>query len=575
VSLPYSLDFNSSVTATISDGADLGTGFTMILDHSQPRLAEDVVVSDPDVNGYEPSLLNLNAIAGQLEISSQAGIAYLDNNNQVNTLGVGLTNPTSTFIIRTTLANVATGGGSAQAGLWFGITDDDFAKLVVVNDNNIEFRVERDGASANNTTDQLLATGTGAFGNNVILELLVDPNASSATAYYTIAAGSKVELGTLTLPSDYFTGRTDVAALASTPFAGIFATHRSGTQFTAAFDDFEVDNSNLDPVISDQSFTVAGDAPLGQVVGQVAASDADGTIEVFSFDVASSVFAIDNSGLITVSGTPDQSSYILPVTITDNSGGSASADITVNVNPTTLPPEPFAGVLINFQRDEDTPPSGFLEDFGESYSQRTASEQGSGIYTYGWIDTENGNPISLVGQARNRGGTQNPLELRTTIHMNHPSTPPSGYWEIAVPNGLYEVTVSVGDQSIGSDPTVHRINAEGINIIDNFVPSSGNEFSSGTAVIEVLDGKLTLDYAGGGVNTKLNYASVQPYTNNAPQFPQTAYDFTISSDAAEGAFVGKAAAEDPELDPLTYVLTGTGAENFDVNSSGEITVAAG
>ncbi|WP_176956091.1 malectin domain-containing carbohydrate-binding protein [Catalinimonas alkaloidigena] len=167
-------------------------------------------------------------------------------------------------------------------------------------------------------------------------------------------------------------------------------------------------------------------------------------------------------------------------------------------------------IQINFSDEATTPPNGYLKDFGSAYGDR-----GNG-YSYGWISTTNGSPVSLVGQGRNRttSGQSNPL-LATSIHMNHPTTPPSGYWEIAVPNGSYTVTVTAGDANAGNDPEVHRVNAEGINLINNFVPSGSSSaatrHTTGSGIVQVLDGKLTLDYAGGGVNTKLNAVVIEPY----------------------------------------------------------------
>ena len=165
-------------------------------------------------------------------------------------------------------------------------------------------------------------------------------------------------------------------------------------------------------------------------------------------------------------GNPASASYNLTIDVTDNEGAPASATITVDVNAVAPALVTFTGIQINYSDEGTAPPAGYLRDFGQAYGIRVAADQGSSTYNYGWIDVINGNPVSLVGQGRNRGGT--PLEQTTTIHMEHPSTPPTGFWEFALPNGEYEVTVSVGDASIGSDPTTHRVNAEGTNIINDF-----------------------------------------------------------------------------------------------------------
>ena len=69
------------------------------------------------------------------------------------------------------------------------------------------------------------------------------------------------------------------------------------------------------------------------------------------------------------------------------------------------------------------------------------------------------------------------------------------------------MTVSVGDPSFTDSN--HVINLEGQNAIAGFVPTEDQKFNSTTALVEVKDGKLTLD-ANGGENTKLNFIEIAP-----------------------------------------------------------------
>ena len=293
VSLPYSLDFSTEPSIGVADNGGLLTGFTMVLDHSAARRTADgdLEISNPAVNGYEPSLLTLNTTDGRLEILSQAGISFLDppessnNNNQVNTLGVGLTSVANPFFVRTTLLDLTTGTSSAQAGLWFGFDEDNFVKLNAANNGQIELRVESGGLS-DNGTQQLLASSAWSPGDDIQLEMLIDPTAETVTASYAVNGGSLTELGTLDLPADYFTGRTDIAELAAnTPFAGIYATHRNGTQFTALFDDFSVEEELPAPVLSFDTESIEIDAIFGETIDPVIInlSASDGSTPVISF----------------------------------------------------------------------------------------------------------------------------------------------------------------------------------------------------------------------------------------------------------------------------------------------------
>ena len=342
------------------------------------------------------------------------------------------------------------------------------------------------------------------------------------------------------------------------------------------------DPTDTPPTISDETFTVAGDAPTGKVVGTVDASD-DGTISyAITNGNTGNAFDIDSNGEITVAaslnnGSP--ASYSLEVTVTDDAtpvAQTAIGTITVNVTTTTVAPTLTQALKINFQ-DNGTriPPTDYLVDFGEPYAQRSGTNQGGGIYTYGWVDITNLNPEDLTNQGRFRGNGV-ALELSTTTHMDHPATPPKGFWEIALPNGDYQVLVSVGDASAGNDPEVHRINAEGVNIINNFAPSGGansaTRFTNGSGTATVADGKLTIDYLGGGINTKPNFIEITPAGINLPPeiSPQA---FTVSDGAANNDLIGVVSATDDN--GVTGFLITSGDDNnvFDIDASGNLTVS--
>ncbi|WP_218127111.1 malectin domain-containing carbohydrate-binding protein [Catalinimonas alkaloidigena] len=221
-----------------------------------------------------------------------------------------------------------------------------------------------------------------------------------------------------------------------------------------------------------------------------------------------------------LANAPNTVPTAFPFTSQHNSGlasptggsGGAAYPFWINSTSTAAAAEATEEIRINFGDAANASVTGYLPDFGQAYGDR-----GNG-YTYGWISTTTGAPVSLEGQGRRRTNTSD-ARLATLIHMDHPSTPPTGYWELALPNGTYQVTVAVGDGNVSSTPEIHRINAEGITLIDNFAPSGGSgaatRFTTGIGQVEVVDGKLTLDYAGGGKNTKLTYVEVLPVAANA------------------------------------------------------------
>ena len=64
-------------------------------------------------------------------------------------------------------------------------------------------------------------------------------------------------------------------------------------------------------------------------------------------------------------------------------------------------------------------------------------------------------------------------------------------WEFQLANGLYEVTVAVGDPA--NNDGVHTINVEGVNFI-NAVPDTNNPLVV-TGQVTVSDGRLSIDQA--------------------------------------------------------------------------------
>jgi hypothetical protein len=179
-------------------------------------------------------------------------------------------------------------------------------------------------------------------------------------------------------------------------------------------------------------------------------------------------------------------------------------------------------VKVNFQNAATSQvPSGFLKDTGSPYGSR-----GNG-YTYGWV-TQNSLssathvPWDMSGDARSRNRTGLSLEQNTLVHMQlvdlvaTNANKERGAWEIAVPNGAYQVTAMVGDQPSGSTyDSKHRINVEGGILIYNFQGSSIKEYEQKTGQFYVVDGRLTIN-AIGGFNTKINSVYVQSIPTSRP-----------------------------------------------------------
>jgi fibronectin type 3 domain-containing protein len=210
------------------------------------------------------------------------------------------------------------------------------------------------------------------------------------------------------------------------------------------------------------------------------------------------------------SGLTNGTTYYYSVVAVDAAGNRSAGSAAVAVVPSAT-----AGlnVKVNFSDELTAPPSGYVKDFGEAFGPRTGTGQGLGL-SYGWLSIATSDPLSLVGNGRNRNVGTAPagepdLRLATLVHAQLPSTVVGvntpGKWELAVPNGIYTVTVGVGDPS--NIDSAHWVEIEDQNAIAAFVQDVTTKHASATRTVTVSDGRLTLTPVA-GTNTKFEYVDV-------------------------------------------------------------------
>jgi uncharacterized repeat protein (TIGR03806 family) len=148
---------------------------------------------------------------------------------------------------------------------------------------------------------------------------------------------------------------------------------------------------------------------------------------------------------------------------------------------------------INFQPAVSPTVAGWSVDAGLIYGAR------AGGLTYGWN-------ADVSGGLRDRNLLTDQLR-DTVVHLQRaPVT--DAVWEIALPNGSYQVSAVCGDA--GYFDSVYRLTAEGVLIV-NGTPTSANRFvetPAGGAVVIVSDGRLTLRSGVGATNAKLNQVEI-------------------------------------------------------------------
>ncbi|MEX2306915.1 MAG: NPCBM/NEW2 domain-containing protein [Pirellulales bacterium] len=163
-------------------------------------------------------------------------------------------------------------------------------------------------------------------------------------------------------------------------------------------------------------------------------------------------------------------------------------------------------ILINFQEDMAPVPTGYLKDAGHVFGNR-----GNG-HSYGWSSDH-----TDLDRDRNVNSDQ---RLDTLLHFHAGQD-----WEIAIPNGSYQVTASIGD---AGNPGTHTLNVEGVAYWTNQALAS-NQFRQLTQSVIVSDGRLTLDQ-GSAVDkaTRINFVEIVPVASGVELFPLASADVTLN-----------------------------------------------
>src|SRR5262245_50623778 len=150
--------------------------------------------------------------------------------------------------------------------------------------------------------------------------------------------------------------------------------------------------------------------------------------------------------------------------------------------------------LIDFQPSGVPTQSGYQKDTGAVFGSR-----GSGL-SYGWNATNNN------GVDRNSKKSFNQA-YDTFIHMQK-NAPQGGFtWELAVPNGSYDVRIIAGDAVLSAGDFYHIL-AEGQTAI-NGRPSSAQLWIGSNQPITVTDGRLTISNGPNAVNNKIAFIEVR------------------------------------------------------------------
>ncbi|TWR28834.1 hypothetical protein FPZ43_11225 [Mucilaginibacter pallidiroseus] len=527
INLPLALSFDQPIGGTINDKNSQGTGFTTVNTLSGTRNAADGQLSVKQIPGYEPSKIKL--AGGQLQLVANKGIDYLTNNNQLNLLGVQVA-ARGRLQLDVKVIKPYNGTQSQQAGLWYGLNDKTYIKLGITG-NKVELRRELNDISSTvvgslNPDQRITNAISGLNTDTVSLRLVIDSLSQTAEGFYSTNGTTYTSTG----KTGYARPGVDISGMGVTSTivtAGIFASYRNGTSpVNYYFDDFAV--SDVSPTQRKLSFskdtlnfTVIRS---GQVIPQsVNLITTPATLAFTLTKTEASWLSLPSNPTSTLTlGAENINAAVPPgnyqALITGTADGYTPASLLINLN--VIEGINNKAINVNFQAAQTVPPVEYVVDYGQAYGERTSTSQSVGL-VYGWRKRTDNTPINLIGNGRLRTLPEDIL-LATLFHMqpnhipgNFSGIKTEGYWELKVPNGTYDATVSVGDGTVSSSPEIHTLNIEGVNAINQFVPKGKagdiGRFSSNTIRVTVADENLTID-ADGGTNTKINFASIIPVT---------------------------------------------------------------
>ncbi len=239
-----------------------------------------------------------------------------------------------------------------------------------------------------------------------------------------------------------------------------------------------------------------------------ASADTDGTIVAYQWNA--------DSGVAIADGVSPQVDFpvgvhVVTLTVTDDDGASDSDTVTITVNPA----EPTGETIhINFQPAGSPVPAGYLVDDGSAFGDR-----GNG-YSYGW-DARN-------FQARDQG--VDPDQRFDT--SNHFEKYAPRVWEIALPNGAYQLHIVAGDPRHANQ--VNTLDVEGVLLLD---PDGQDHFDEFLITVTVSDGRLTVRPGAGSLNAKIAFIDITGggAPANQPPSANAGNDQTVTDGDNSGA----------------------------------------
>lgn len=486
----YCLTFEAATNGLV-DTNGLGTGFKMVDPASSPIIPAGFT-GDPLAPSYVKELLVINS--GRLTVTATKGINYQkppassNNNSLTNGLGVGFNAP-GTFQISATIVdlnfNTTFANNSEQGGVWFGIDEDNYTKLVIrkTDANAGVVQILTEFADSGTTVDvsqdsDAAASITNLSGKSVELFLDLDPVAETATASYSVDGGAPISVGTThNLPTEFFDGIT-LDTTGPMSFGGIITTKRNaaeGNELLVHYDDFCVTRTgNIEPQVTDDSYNA-------QQGIQLSVNAANG---VLSNDIDYNIGDVMTAAL--VSGPSHSTEFNLngdgSFTYTADGAYLGADSFTYEVSDGEGGTSEIATVTLTVGSDNNLPVANDDEYSTDEDVTLTVDAENGILANDEDLDGETLTP-ALVDDVDNGS-----LTLNNNGSFEY--VPSTGF------NGVDTFTYTVSDSEATSDPATVTINVAGFNDIPVAVDDAYEVDEDMTLLVNSFNGVLVNDTDG-------------------------------------------------------------------------------
>lgn len=304
VNLPFVLEFNGN------EGGIANLGFTMA-DAYSGTVASGDPLPLTSVRGLDFS--NLSVENDKLHLTTSKGTSFSTNNNQKNKLGVQF-NASKKIVIQTKMQNY--NYNNEEGGIWFGLNDKSFVKLVLIGRSRVELRREHIDITSTlegiENPDQRLTTVSRV--SQIYLKMEIDPYSETIEGYYSFDGENYLNVG-----ESYPVSGLNISEMGLTidgAFAGIQGSHHNGYWSQFSFDNFSIKENEDEQIVYDLLINKNGSGTV--------------TPESGSYKSGST---------IVLTATPDP----------HNSFTGWSGDVYGNENPLTILMDSHKEVIANFE----------------------------------------------------------------------------------------------------------------------------------------------------------------------------------------------------------------------------------